>query len=103
AEPGRLVEEGLGDGAGHLALEPGVEFRVVVNPPVAEERGEGTLSVDDEIAAAGPGLAHLFDQVREDLGAGCVARNRTTLGGGNGKVARHGESVGCCRETAKRS
>src|SRR5262249_25653738 len=88
-EPARLVEERLRRGAGHLPLEPGVELRLVVDPPVGEERGEGAFREDDEIAAATARLSHLLDEPRDDLGPGGVTGDRATLSGSNGEVSRH--------------
>ena len=54
-------------GLGISRLEPGVELRFVLDPPVREERGEGAFGENDEIAASGAGVTHLVHEPGNDL------------------------------------
>ena len=85
----RGVEERLGRGAWHLALEPGIEFGFVLDPPMREEGREGGLGIDNEIGAHATRLHHHPDQSRHRLLARLAARYRPHLRGSDDQCARH--------------
>ena len=56
-KPPRLIEQRLGRIVRHAALEPGVDFRLVLHEVAREEGGQRKLGKDDELAVARRGLA----------------------------------------------
>ncbi len=67
----------------HLALEPGVDFGLILHVPAREERGERELRVDDQIGAFRLGFVHQRDHALDDGFAAFGFLDRTQLGGGN--------------------
>ena len=90
AEPCRLVPERARLGPGHLALEERVDLRLILHPPAGEERGEGQLREDHEVAAPGVGLPEEADQPLHDVGSAVAASDRAELGCADRDHAGHG-------------
>ncbi len=89
AELGRLVEQRLGLRARHVALEIGVDLRLVGHEPAREEGGERELGIDDEVATHPLRLAHQGEEPGDDVAARLALRNRTELGGADDDGSRH--------------
>src|SRR5438128_6577314 len=76
AQAFRLLEEGKSLRPRHLALEEGVDLRLILHPPAWEEGGEGELGKHHEVAAVGLGPLEKLDEPLDDL--------RTAVGPLNG-------------------
>ena len=75
---------------GHLALEPGIDLRLVGHVPAREERGERKLGVDDEVAVLRLGLVEQIDHP-PDHGLPAVGLlDRAALGGRHAQDAAQG-------------
>jgi hypothetical protein len=72
-EPPRLVEERARLRPRHLALEEGVDLRLILHPPAREERGERQLGEHDQLAAARVRLREEGEETLDDVGAGFAA------------------------------
>ena len=89
-EPPRLVEQRLRRGAGHLALEPGIDLVLRVVEPARKERGEREFGIDDKLAPAVRCLAHQVDEAFDHALARIGEVDGTELRGGGDETAGHG-------------
>src|SRR5262249_21822647 len=78
-----FVEKHMRGWTGHFRFEPGIQLRLVLDPPVREKRGERALGENNEITAAGVGLAHLVHQPANNLPPRCLSRDGAALGRSN--------------------
>ena len=91
AEPPRLVEQRLRVRAGHRRLVEVVELADVGDEPPGEERRQGQLGEDDEVAAPLGGLLEQGQQALDDVLARVVPLDGAELGRTDGhRTRRHG-------------
>jgi hypothetical protein len=73
----------------HLALEEGVDLRLVLHPPAREEGGERELGKHHEVAAVGLGPLEKLDEPLDDLRAAVGPLDGSELRRPDGDDARH--------------
>ena len=89
----RAVEQRLGRGIRHRALEIRVDVILSIEIPVREECGKRAFWKHHHVAAVRPGLPHERDQPCDSQSARIGARNRAELRGADGEDAGHRASL----------
>ena len=90
SEAGRLVEQGLSLGTGHLGLEEVVELGDVGRPPAGEEGGKRQFGEHDKITVRVGPPAEQDQEAFHHLGAGVVSLDGTHLSRADGQGTAHG-------------
>ena len=86
----RSFEQRLGIGAGHLALEKGVDVGLIIKEPTGEKSRQRQFGENHKFGAALLGLAHHGDHPGDGAGSRLAAGNGAHLGRCDNQVSCHG-------------